>query len=366
MPDLTSTDRLSSSIVKEKLAQDDELRDEIRSISLNNEFVSDSLMVEGPSDFEGVGNETSKVAEAIDTLFNLLIITFAIGFLFNLPYKRYFKLRRQRKKIPRRLYKFCKKYILYIPEINSSIVGFSFISILGFELMWIINDQFQGRIQKEIFVQYFYISIIATILSIFFIFFWEKHRVHIKYIDQFYSPEELQRRIFKTNAGKIRNRLIISSIMTTMLPLTIVLLYLFLGYTNLSDIDIDENNKQQIQTLFGNNQLLNGSDGKSILGVDNVYNYFFYYNAWDSLFMFIGIFTGIALAFIYIFIFVRWTTSYILSPVNELLDNMKLSGQGDMSHYSVVRTNDEIGQLTEGFNQMSMKIGKHISNISMM
>jgi len=69
----TSVEIVRMDLVKEKLAQDDELRDEIRSISLNNEFVSDSLMVEGPSDFEGVGNETSKVAEAIDTLFNLLI-----------------------------------------------------------------------------------------------------------------------------------------------------------------------------------------------------------------------------------------------------------------------------------------------------
>lgn len=154
--------------------------------------------------------------------------------------------------------------------------------------------------------------------------------------------------------------------MTTLLPLIIVMLYLFLGYTSLADMEVDQNNELQIEALFGNSQLINDEGGKALLGENKIYKYFFYYNAWNSVFMLAGILSGVFLAFIYIFIFVRWTTSYILSPVRELLDNMKLSGQGDMSHYSIVRTNDEIGLLTEGYNQMSRKIGNYISNISMM
>ncbi len=367
LPDLTANTRLASRIeAGQTTTNEDELRDEIRSITFSNQLENDSLDIPEPTEVESVGDENLKVSEAISRLFNLLIVTYALGFIFNLPYKRYFRLKRQRKRIPRRLHKFCKKYILYIPEINSLIIGFSFISILIYEIIWLVNDEFQGEIQREIFVQYFYISIIATVLSIFFIYFWQKHRVHIKYLDKIFSAEELQRRIFKSNVGKIRNRLIISSIMTTLLPLIIVMLYLFLGYTSLADMEVDQNNELQIEALFGNSQLINDEGGKALLGENKIYKYFFYYNAWNSVFMLAGILSGVFLAFIYIFIFVRWTTSYILSPVRELLDNMKLSGQGDMSHYSIVRTNDEIGLLTEGYNQMSRKIGNYISNISMM
>jgi class 3 adenylate cyclase len=63
---------------------------------------------------------------------------------------------------------------------------------------------------------------------------------------------------------------------------------------------------------------------------------------------------------------VRWTTQDIVSPVKELLYNMKLTGEGIMNNFSIVRTNDEIGQLTEGYNEMSKKLDDYIRNISRM
>jgi len=52
--------------------------------------------------------------------------------------------------------------------------------------------------------------------------------------------------------------------------------------------------------------------------------------------------------------------------VKELLSNMRKTGRGELNNFGIVRTNDEIGELTEGYNEMSQKIGDYIQNISHM
>jgi len=42
------------------------------------------------------------------------------------------------------------------------------------------------------------------------------------------------------------------------------------------------------------------------------------------------------------------------------------TGMGEMESYSIVRTNDEIGELTEGYNEMSTQLKDYIENISLM
>jgi len=59
-------------------------------------------------------------------------------------------------------------------------------------------------------------------------------------------------------------------------------------------------------------------------------------------------------------------TEDIVMPVKELLANMKRTGESSQTHYTIVRTNDEIGELAEGYNEMSLRIHNYISNISRM
>jgi two-component system sensor histidine kinase ChiS len=89
-------------------------------------------------------------------------------------------------------------------------------------------------------------------------------------------------------------------------------------------------------------------------------------NVMDGLIMFIGIGVGILVSFIYILMFVKWTTIDIVHPLKELLYNMQRTGVGKTVNYTVVRNNDEIGELAEGFNDMSLKIENYIVNISKM
>ena len=150
--------------------------------------------------------------------------------------------------------------------------------------------------------------------------------------------------------------------MTTLLPLTIVILYLLLSLTPVSDLG--ELTEDQVKILLGN--YTNIFSLPETIGLDSPYRSLFYVNAIDNISMFVGIGAGIFISFVYIIFFVRWTTQDIVSPVKELLYNMRLTGEGQMNNFGIVRTNDEIGLLTEGYNEMSQKIKDYISNISRM
>ncbi len=311
-------------------------------------------------------NESTQIGKAFNFLFNLLLISFLLGFIFNLPFKRYFSRKRKGKPISPRLFKFCKRFLLKSPLINAGLLGISYAIAHGFMLYMLYSEStFNLEMDKSRFINFFYISLIASVLALLFMYFWEKHRVHIKYIDHIYSEEELRKRIFNLKVGRIRNRMITSALMTTLLPLTIVILYLFLSVTYLDDLNIEKYSEEQRQILFGEIELF-----KDIFidddGSFNAPSSMFYINAINSFVMFIGIYGSIFIVFIYILFFVKWTTQDIVHPVKELLMNMKVTGKGEMNHFGIVRTNDEIGELTEGYNEMTRKLGEYIQNISSM
>jgi len=326
-------------------------------------FDTDSPIFISPT---GVEDENAKfpLSDSLNLLFfRLLIISFFVGFVFNFPFKRYFKRKRKGKKISKKLFNFCKKYLLYTPQINAGILFLSFgITVVYMFVILLSPDQFSDPTQRKIFQQFFFISLVSSILTILFIYFWQKHRVHIKYLEHIYTPEELRKRIFSFKVGKIRNRFIVSSTMTTLLPLTVVVIYLFLSLTAVADLgDLKD---EQVKILLGDYATIFSEN--SVINQKSMLESLYYVNAINNILMFMGIISGIFISFVYIIFYVRWTTQDIVSPVKELLYNMKLTGEGRMNTFGIVRTNDEIGQLTEGYNEMSQKIKDYITNISRM
>ncbi|MBN2519620.1 MAG: hypothetical protein JXB17_03870, partial [Bacteroidales bacterium] len=69
---------------------------------------------------------------------------------------------------------------------------------------------------------------------------------------------------------------------------------------------------------------------------------------------------------IYSVLFNSWSKKDLVYPLHELLDNMRKTGEGVINAYSIVRSNDEIGELTEGYNEMVDKIQKYISEVKKM
>jgi class 3 adenylate cyclase len=291
---------------------------------------------------------------------------FLLGFIFNFPFKRYFRRRRKNKDISDKLFAFCKKFILRSPWINAGILGSALFASLIYMIVMMIEYPEYIDASTPVFLRFFIISVFATLLTVLFVYFWEKHRVHIKYLEFLFSKEELRKRIFKASRSRIKNRFWILSVMTTLLPLSIVIAYLLFSVTKLNDLSLDGINEDQVKILFGRyspmmENLINDGDNLKNMG-----NVFFFINAMDGLIMAFGISSGIIASLIYIFLFVKWTAADIVYPVRELIFNMQKTGDGKNVNYTVVRSNDEIGELAEMFNEMTGQIERYISRIEKM
>lgn len=292
----------------------------------------------------------------------VFLFTVVVGLIINAPLKRYFKRRRKRRPVTEKLRNYCKRLLLYTPYINAGLLLFSYTILHGYMFFILKTGRgFEDAISRDLFIQFFYVSLIASLLIVLFVFFWQKHRVHIIYLEHVFEAEELYTRLKYLRKGRISNRLWISSGMTTLLPLVIVMLYIVLGLTPIRNMG--QLSAEQLKILIG--PYFAFTSGSNMLNEEKIGS-LFYVNAIDNILMFTGIAMGIMVAFIYIVFFVRWTTAGILSPVKELLYNMRWTGEGHIDNYTVVRTNDEIGELSEGYNNMTNRLMDYIDRISKM
>ncbi len=326
--------------------------------NVQNELEAESVLEEEAS-VEKNQKDEEMLFKTINLFPKLLIISFILGLIFNLPFKIYFRRKRKKKNISEGLAKFVKRFILKTPIINVGILAVAYGIILIYMLYVIsFHIHYFSDIVSRFYIRYFFISGLASLLTLVFVYNWEKHRVHIRYLEHVFSLEELRKRIFKEKAGKIRNRLWVNSAVTTLLPLILVIFYLFLGLTNISELNLGEIDENEWGILLG--KYKDAVETGNMSSIKDL----FYVNVFDSILMLTGIFSGIFVAFIYILFFVNWTTSDIVLPVNELMRRMEKTGKGEMDQFSIVRTNDEIGVLTAGYNDMSQKIKDYINSIS--
>lgn len=306
--------------------------------------------------------DNSEFAGTVSLLLKLLIISFLFGLAFNLPFKIYLSKKRKGQNISDKLFRYCKKFLLKTPIINAGILFISYGVVLGYMAYILFIKRSFDATTQHFYEYFFFITLISSLLTLLFVYYWQKHRVHIKYIEHIYTQIELRKRILNLKEGRIRNRLWISSGMTTFLPLTIVVFYIVISVTAIKDIGIDNLDQSHIDILVGNYEMYIGEE----TNITEFLVELWYVNAFDSILMFGGIITGILIALLYIMFFVRWTTEDIVYPVRELLVNMQKTGRGELDSYGIVRTNDEIGELTEGYNEMTYKLNEYITSISRM
>jgi len=296
-------------------------------------------------------------------LSKLIFLVFLLGLIYALPYKIYFRKKRKNKKIPKRIASFCKKNILYTPILNTVIVAIVFIGGELFLLnkIFIIND-FANNLKRDIMLQYWLIFSVSALLTLTFVYYWQKFRVQIQYIDNIFTKEELKKRVFKQRSSKIKYRLLSTSFLTTLLPISIIITYIFQSLTSVKELALYAPNKTELKILFGDFGALLGDSTSKI--INSPFN--FYINMPNTLLMSFGITMGIIVAIIYLLFFVYWSNYEIVKPVNELLINMQKTTSGKLENYSIVRTNDEIGKLTENYNIMTESLFEYISRIDKM
>lgn len=352
-----------------------------------------------PEEREGLRmfKEGGPFARYFLLLFVLLGVSLLVGLFYNRPFKRYFRKKRRRKEIPRKLLAFCKKQLFRMPLINSLIITMPNLVVIVYSFIFLVSAiDPETEVERSMFIQLHYLTIVATLLEFLFVYYWEKHRVHIRYIDHIYSQEELRKQVFRKKGGKIRSRFMVASGMTTFLPLVVVMVYLVLSITSVKDLGIEKFSDEQKEILFGpwNDIIGIGNDVDSLLvntadsiALDQVISdgeqndatleelsednnryrdRYFYVNAIDSIVMLVGIGNGILVSFIYLLLFIRWTNRDISWPLKELLINIRNTRAGEKERYSIVRTNDEIGELAEGYNEMTEQIHNYVESISAM
>jgi serine phosphatase RsbU (regulator of sigma subunit) len=309
--------------------------------------------------------EKGPFARYFALLFVLIGASLLAGLIFNRPFKRFFKKTRRKKEIPQKLHAVCKKRLFKLPLVNSLIVTMPNIVVIIYSFIFLVSEvSFDEEVERSMFIQLHYLTIVATLLEFLFVYYWQKHRVHIKYIDHIYSEIELRKQVFNRKRGKIRNRFMVASGMTTFLPLVVVTVYLVLSLTSVKELAVEGYSDEQREVLFGpwSDIIGIGKEADSEDGSEK----FFYVNAIDSIVMLVGIGNGILVSFIYLLLFIRWTNRDITWPLKELLVNIRNTRGGDMEQYSIVRTNDEIGELAEGYNEMTEQIHNYVESISAM
>jgi class 3 adenylate cyclase len=311
----------------------------------------------GGTDFR-LDSEDIRFGQSISFLFRLLLVSFVLGFAWHYPFKRMLRRKRKGKVLSAELLSFCRRWLIYTPLINSVILGLGFAVSLISMGYHMINMNELSDISQQFYTQFFYISLIASLLSVLFVYFWQKHRVNFKYLDHVFDSVSLYKASKYKNSSRIKFRLWVSSAMTTLLPLSIVVFYMFLSITAVKQASNGPLSPEQVEVIFGKYlgfiEVANLHDSSSKL---------FYVNAIDSLLMFVGIFTGILISIFYLFYFVSWTTKGIAIPLTEVLEKMKESGEGKLGRLAIVRTNDEFGQLATGFNEMAVRISRNIDEL---
>ncbi|MBS4062354.1 MAG: hypothetical protein KG029_18305 [Bacteroidetes bacterium] len=299
--------------------------------------------------------EDLRFQKTISLLFRMLLASMLLGFVWNYPFKRYFSYRRKNKIVSDQLLSFCRKWLLKVPIINSFILGFAFFVTLAYMGFEVFGNDFTSSSSRQFYEQFFFISFFASFLTALFVYFWFRHRVRFIYLEHVYDSVSL----YTTTENKYRDHIIrrlwINSIMTTLLPLVIVVFYLSLSKTAIREANSDKLSPEHIEVLFG--KYVPFIEQANLFQSEHL----FYVNAIDSLLMFVGIFSGITISIVYLFFFVNWTHNSIVIPLKEVVEKMRQQGEDELGRLAILRTNDEIGELANGYNEMAMRITGNIS-----
>jgi len=298
-------------------------------------------------------------------LFLLILFSLLGGWVYNRPFKLFFRKKARKKEISEKLLERCKKRLFRMPLVNSFIIIFPNLVVILYSIIFLVGKvPEEQEVERSMFIQLNYLTLVATLLEFLFAYYWQRHRVYIKYIDHIYTETELRKQVFRGKGGRIRNRLLVASGMTTFLPLVVVLVYLILSLTSIRDLSQTEFSAEQRQILYGPWSKITDL-GKGPLDANGNHS-LYYVNAIDTIVMLVGIGNGIIVSFIYLLLFIRWTNRDITRPVKELLIHIRNTRAGEKEEYAIVRTNDEIGELTEGYNEMTEQIHSYVESISAM
>jgi serine phosphatase RsbU (regulator of sigma subunit) len=309
--------------------------------------------------------DSFNLDKGVDLVFIIYILIFGFLLAFNIPFRRYFNKKRKGRNISEKLSRFVKKYLLVSPVINASVLLAIILSCLIKSIFTIYNLPDNGHLELSLHYKILIISLVATLLIFIFSLFWHRHRVRFKYIDHVYTNDEIKSRLSKFFEPKVKVQLALIHAVTTLLPISVILFYIFLSLSSPSDFGIKELNADHIKILTGkysellSETLIERGDLSFLVSA-------FYINSFDAFLASVGILSSFLVALIYVILMTRWFTIQITTPLSSLLSRMESASDKKEYSHAVLRTNDEFGKLTTGYNLMSDKIRDYINEIEEM
>lgn len=300
--------------------------------------------------------EFKKLDNLISTLLNSSTFLFLVFLIISLPYKIYFYRKKKNLEINIKHKNFVRKTLVFTPFIFSFI--FFIFTSLNFYLS-LKNFDFQSFQSAKSYIHGIsVISILASFAISIFIFSWQNFRVQQNYITVVFDEEELR---FNNNFKykiSIKFKLLLSYLVTTLFPM---LFLFFINFINLSSFrDIEIIDKNELKIVFGSFSNIIQSNNIDTIAfyevLNKIYktfpNLFNFYSSIDTLIMYFTIISSLVSMLIYIVVFLRFNTVTILKPLNRLLNSMEKVSNFELNSYTYIDSNDEIGQLINGFNKM--------------
>ena len=199
------------------------------------------------------------------------------------------------------------------------------------------------------------VNLIFLALSGFFCYIWQKHRIQKFWLKPMFSAETLTSQLPSSRDKGIGHTLTLLAILSAVLPVGVVLTLLATGITQVGDSS--SLTAEQWSLLLGNEDFGKHAAGMvaefkmqsvPILWIDTI-------DTWRIL---IGSILGVVFMLGYVFLVYHWIAGDLTSPLYALRRAMQRVQQGETGTPEPVTSDNEIGQLTLGFNKMMKGLGE--------
>jgi signal transduction histidine kinase/CheY-like chemotaxis protein len=300
-------------------------------------------------------------------LLRVFSILFVLSVLIShAPLGRLLRLRRRGRPVPDALAGKCEKLALRSARTTASLC---FLAASCDVTLQILKMLASDRNVSAVALRSVPFLIVVALLVTFFVYYWQNHR-----ITSIYSPHVFTRAGFVQASSRlgrksIRSQMWLSKVITALLPMALVLLYLF---AFVSKADLRALPSAQRQVLLGDFTTVYAALDKAgdlpATGAITLP----YLNVVDTILFIAGVCAAFGISLVLLLLIAQWSTLSIVVPLQELQKNVMRTAQGDFTHVTPVRDSDEIGELTENFNSMlaslresdTLRIGKEAAEKS--
>lgn len=310
-------------------------------------------------------NKVNIEKEMGSYIYLLYLIPLILLIIFNMPFKGYFSRKRNKGTISQKNERFVKKYLFRSPLINAAILFLFFLIGILLNAIDIITATESQQAGAELSFTLLVISLISSLLITLFAYFWHRHRVRFRYIEHVYSNEETTEIIRNNKDPRIRTQLFLMHGITTILPISVILFYILMSLSTPFEVGISKPTPDDLKILIGRySELI-----PEVMLKDDSFEFLadsYYINSFDTFLASIGILSSFIVAVIYVIFVTRWYTIQVTKPISSLLERMEKATSDKVYLHATIRTGDEFGKLTAGYNNMSDKIESYINEIEEM